>query len=68
VHDEIVKLIEKMLALQKQRQSVISEDDLDKARSLDRQIQSVNEEIDKRAYELYGLSEEEIKIVEDRSE
>jgi len=37
-HDEIVKLGEKMLASQKERQSVRSEDDLDRARNLDRQI------------------------------
>ena len=52
------------LALQKERRSVKPEEDLDKARSLDRQIQSVDEEIDRRVYVLYGLTEEEIKIVE----
>ena len=65
-HDEIVKLVEKMLALQKERQAVRPEDDLDRARSLDKQIASVDEEIDQRVYKLYGLTEEEIKIVEGR--
>ncbi len=64
-HDEIVKLVEQMLALQKERQPVRPEDDLDRARSLDKQIKSVDDgEIDKRVYELYGLSEEEIRLVE----
>ena len=60
----MVSLVERMLELQKERQSVRAEEDLDKARSLDRQIQFVDEEIDKRVYVLYGLTEEEIKIVE----
>ena len=40
------------------------EDDLDRARSLDRKIVSVDEEIDRKVYELYGLTEDEVKIVE----
>ena len=60
----MVSLVERMLELQKERQSVRAEEDLDKARSLDRQIQFVDEEIDKRVYVLYGLTEEEVKIVE----
>src|SRR6266498_312269 len=64
VHDEIVALVEKMLALQKERQSVRREDDLDRVRTLEKQIAIVDEEIDKRVYALYGLTEEEIKIVE----
>lgn len=63
-HDEIVKLVEKMLALQKERQSVRREDDLDRVRKLEREIVHVDEEIDRRVYILYGLTEEEIKIVE----
>ncbi|MBN2116648.1 MAG: N-6 DNA methylase [Anaerolineales bacterium] len=63
-HDEIVKLVEKMLALQKERQSVRREDDLDRVRNLEKQIAQVDAEIDQRVYALYGLTEEEIKIVE----
>ena len=61
---EIQKLVEKMLALQKERQSLRREDDLDRVRNLERQIEQVDEEIDERVYALYGLTEEEIKIVE----
>lgn len=64
LHTEIVKLVERMLALQKERQAVRPEDDLDHARKLDRQIKDVDSEIDQRVYRLYGLTEEEIKIVE----
>jgi hypothetical protein len=63
-HDEIVRLVEQMLALQKERQSVRPEDDLDRARHLDRQIAGVDAEIDQRVYKLYGLTEGEIKVVE----
>ena len=63
-HDEIVRLVEKMLTLQKERQSVRREDDLDRVRNLERQIAQVDAEIDKRVYALYRLTEDEIKIVE----
>jgi len=55
--------VQQMLALQKERQSVRPEDDLDRARHLDRQIAEVDAEIDQRVYKLYGLTEEEIKVV-----
>ena len=59
-----VCVAEKMLSTQKERQSVRREDDLDRVRNLEREIVRVDEEIDKRVYVLYGLTEEEIKIVE----
>jgi len=58
------RLVEKMLAFQKKRQSAPSKDDLDRVRNLEREIVRVDEEVDKRVYVLYGLTEEEIKIVE----
>ena len=63
-HDEIVKPVEKMLAQQKERQSTRPEDEHDRVRNLERQIAEVDAEIDQQVYVLYGLSEEEIKIVE----
>jgi len=63
-HDEIVRLVEKMLALQKERHLVRLEDDLDRVCNLERQIAQVDEEIDQRVYALYELTDEEIKIVE----
>jgi|GEM_PF-5544318 len=64
IHSEVVALVEKILVLQKQRQAVRPEDNLDHVRNLDRQIKDINSEIDKRVYKLYGLTDEEIKIVE----
>jgi type I restriction-modification system DNA methylase subunit len=63
-HDAIVQQVEHMLALQKERQSVRPEDDFDRARQIDRQIALVDAKIDRLVYVLYGLTEEEIKIVE----
>jgi hypothetical protein len=57
------KILEKMLALQKERQSVRHEDDLDRVRNLEREIVRVDEEIDRKVYVLYGLTEEEIEVV-----
>ena len=59
-----IQLMEKMLAWQKERQSVRREDNLDRVRNLEREIVRVDEEIDKRVYVLYGLTPDEIKIVE----
>ncbi len=49
---------------QKQRQSVRREDNLDRVRNLERQIAQVDAEIDQRVYALYGLSPDEIRIIE----
>ena len=36
----------------------------DRVRNLGRKVSRVDEEIDKKVYQLYGLTEEEIQIVE----
>ncbi len=60
-HDRMVNLIDSMLSLHEQ---------LAKARTgheqtlLQRQIEATDKQIDKLVYELYGLTEDEIKIVE----
>jgi hypothetical protein len=38
----------------------------DEKASLQRRIEQTDKEIDRLAYELYGLTEEEIKVVEER--
>jgi len=53
-----------MLKLHKERQSVRREDNLDRVRNLEREIVRVDEEIDKRVYVLYGLTEDEVKVLE----
>ena len=63
------KLVEKMLALQKERQSVRREDDLDRVRNLERQIAHVDADLDQRVYVFYGLTPtgDEVRVVEDKS-
>ena len=63
-HDRMVELVERMLALHK---------DLDAAKTpaqrtvIQRQIELTDRRIDQLVYELYGLTDEEIKIVEAES-
>ncbi|ADZ10368.1 Type II site-specific deoxyribonuclease [Methanobacterium lacus] len=65
IHDSIVTMVEKMLQLHK---------DIDIARTpqskelIQRQIDATDKQIDKLVYELYGLTEDEIKIVEEMNE
>jgi len=60
-HDKMVVLVERMLDLHKQIKAAKTPDD--KAR-LQRQIDATDKQIDQLVYELYGLTEEEIRIVE----
>ncbi len=63
-HRQMVELVERMLSLHKQ--SVTAKTDHDKI-VLQRQIDATDKQIDALVYELYGLTEEEIKIVEEKS-
>ena len=57
----MVKLVEQMLELHKRLPAAASEHD----RALyQRQIDATDREIDKLVYELYGLTEEEIGVIE----
>jgi len=60
-HDKMVSLVEQMLALHKDKAAAKTQSAQEVAA---RQIRAVDESIDRLVYELYGLSEEEIKIVE----
>jgi type I restriction-modification system DNA methylase subunit len=62
-HDKIVSLVERMLELHKQSAMVRSPQDKERVA---REIESTDRAIDKLVYELYGLTEDEVKIVEDR--
>lgn len=57
----MVKLVEQMLAL---HQSLAAAKTPPEKTSLERQITATDTEIDRLVYGLYGLSEDEIKIVE----
>ena len=61
LHDEIVNLVETMLQLNKEKQQTTTPDKLDQ---LNTRIKYTDEKINKLVYQLYGLSEEEIGIVE----
>jgi hypothetical protein len=60
-YDRMVKLVDRMLDLHKQLSKVETPYDRD---VLQRQIDATDKQIDRLVYELYGLTEEEIKIVE----
>ena len=59
MHDKVVSLVEHMLALHQQSPRTPQEQEMVK-----REIESTDRGIDKLVYELYGLTEEEIRIVE----
>ena len=59
MHEKMVSLVERMLELQKQNPRTPQEQEMVK-----REIESTDKAIDKLVYELYGLTDEEIKIVE----
>jgi hypothetical protein len=60
-HDRMVELVDRMLLLQKQLAAAKTGHD---KTILQRQINTTDRQIDRLVYELYGLTEEEIKIVE----
>jgi hypothetical protein len=60
-HDRMVELVERMLALHKQLATAKT---AHAKTNLQRQIDATDAQIDKLVYELYGLSADEIKIVE----
>ena len=60
-HDQMVSLVEHMLTLHNQLAGMKNPDD--KTR-LEREIEATDCQINQLVYELYGLTEEEIKIME----
>jgi hypothetical protein len=62
-HDRMVSLVDQMLALHKQLHEARTPHELI---GLQRRIEATDRQIDALVYELYGLTEEEIGIVEGR--
>lgn len=60
-HDKMGTLVERMLALHKQKANVKTDHEKN---LVERQIEATDKQIDALVYELYGLTEEEISIVE----
>lgn len=61
LHDRIVSLVNQILSLHKQLREAHTPQDQTR---LQRQIEATDRQIDALVYELYGLTEEEIRIVE----
>lgn len=59
-HDKMVSLVERMLALHKRHAARTPQ----KQKLVKREIEAADQAIDKLVYELYGLSPDEINIVE----
>lgn len=63
-HDQMVELVERMLDMNRRLQSAKTAYEKD---SLQRQIDATDRQIDLLVYELYSLTDDEIKIVEESS-
>jgi hypothetical protein len=63
-HDRMVKLVEQMLALHRQLAAAKTAYEQTSAQ---RQIEATDRQIDRLVYELYGLTAEEIQVIEEGS-
>jgi hypothetical protein len=66
MHDRMVGLVEEMLRLKKEHAAAESALE-DRRHALARDIERTDREIDRLVYELYGLTDDEIRIVEGES-
>jgi hypothetical protein len=62
-HDKLIALVDTMLELQKKHHEAKMERDKE---LYERQIKVVDNQIDRLIYDLYGLTEEEKKVVEEK--
>ncbi len=60
-HDHIVQLVERMLAAKEELSKAKTESETTR---LERECEALDRQIDQAVYELYGLTEEEIRVVE----
>ncbi len=63
-YNRIVRLVEEILKLHEEKRSLDPGRHFDEIRDVEKRIAQVDAKIDRSVYELYGLTEEEIKIVE----
>ncbi len=63
-HDQMVGLVDRILSLNKQLQT--AKTDHEKT-VLQRQIEATDKQIDRLVYDLYGLTDEEIKLIEEQT-
>jgi len=64
-HESVVERVERMLVLHRRLAAARTADE---KKRLQRQIDATDRQIDKIVYELYGLTDEEIRIVEEADE
>jgi len=64
IHDKLVSLVDRMLELHKKKNSLPPSAERDK---IEREIAVTDEKIDEIVYGLYGITEEERRIIEDKS-
>ncbi|MFI5381706.1 MAG: restriction endonuclease subunit M, partial [Tepidisphaerales bacterium] len=64
-HDRLVSLVEQMLSLHKSLAAAQSPHDKE---PLQRQIDATDRQIDRLVYDLYGLTEKEIQVVEESTQ
>jgi hypothetical protein len=65
-HDELVNLADKMLTLNnelKEFDPILYKEDYEEKK---KEIEKTDQEIDQKVYQLYGLTEEEIKVIEEK--
>ena len=65
-HDELIKLADKMLVKNKELQKLDPIMDDKEYNELKEEIEITDKKIDQKIYELYGLTEEEIKTIENK--
>ena len=61
VHDKLVKLVDNIIAINKK---LVGENNPNTKEILERQVRALDGEIDRLVYGLYGLSDNEIRIIE----
>ena len=61
VHDKLVKLVDNIIAINKK---LVGENNPNTKEILERQVRALDGEIDRLVYGLYGLSDNEIQIIE----
>ncbi len=64
-HEPIFNLVERMLAAKEELSKAKTEAETSR---LERECESLDRQIDQAVYELYGLTEEEIKVVEGKKD
>ena len=66
-HDKMVDLVKRMMELKKQRARAPKKQSPSAKQLLDQKLAITDKRIDQLVYELYGLTEEEIRIVEGKT-